>query len=1364
MGVQQDDKSTERNGFSVSGSEEFGVDVPWQRVPEETKHLPIKKRKFMLQSPLPMMSQAASPQCDQSPSSKLQTSSSQSNDSNQTNNDECSSGQWNRLDSVSNQELGLSNDPVEVEVQFHEGIENVLVNGEHSELMNRKSDRIEDFSGVSLLATAACNNIITDDSQNPKAGNEVGEFLTPDDINFCMSVTPLRRSSIFSETGNLSLKDSAHEDNIDYSIVQDNSATVPLNFHGKRDSETKKRSASMKDERLHWDLNTMMEAWKIPCDDQKNVSQGILDDGLNGENLERSEGCVKLWESYLTLGLSTYSTTDTGVSTLVTSEDRSLDDSPFPVSETISSKSLPREKTDTYPTNDVIQAREDCCGTSSLQVIKTLSAEDIHCGKHNVVHLDLAVSEKAVSQIDSIQLKKDSSEAFDLPDNGTSSTDLVCRVNNSEHSVSKPGKLHPSFPLLECKTDHVFSNAFEGDQDNEAVALDASTKESSFPVDNKPKSNEFFGWALLGGLNNNGRVADVSDGFRGHMVVVEKLTGSEAGNSTEPFDLPANETSLTDLVSRVNNNEHSVCKSGKPHSLDLSPEHESVHIFYNTSEEGPDKEASALHSPPNELSFHVDENKPKSYELLGKVALEDQSDNGYGVGGSHSIHGHMVSVEKLPGCEAGYSREVFDLPDNGTSSIDLISRVNNDEHSLCISGKQHPSHTSLDHDNAHVFDNTFEVGQDRQAPVIHATPNESSPYVAMNEHKSDECFAKVAFEDPNNHEYGADVSHGVHGHMVGVEKQTESKTGYESPFEDGELSQSVVYSLEENEDEGEAECVDYDSDIKDEDDLDAATHCLSKAGSDMLKNDNNGGVAENVIECGGLDALKESSQSTGSKELSGQNLPPGVCRFSCNTTIDNTNKELLACDPFNRLDAEASSVVEVVSRATRGKLSSRIEGSSFSDALDWKDKSRSNSGSCFQARKVFGSAKYLRKERPAWRIQDASQGDGRWIDCPTGLDSRNSHQTGYPHGSGRFRPSSVGAKYTTRMDVLSYRDQKRSMNYSSKDDYRPHLRRISDSNDGYGVHRGMVAERDNCDTRSRSRSGIYQDGVHRGPREEYRGALTEDHGSSSVGRPRYLSRRDRSFSPIASGGAIFPQSRWKSRSQSRSRSPVNWHLQRERNMGVRGLDRPLGLRSEFMMERTRMLSQKSDFPADEGILFSPPRNDFFSHCDSQWIDDHSYMATHFKQKISPGKMFWRNPRYHSRGSPGRMKSDDCRPMIGSRRFTGLSGGAGRGHKYDGRHCEGVEDGDRYEMNHRGRHYDTGGAVRPFHYDADDYCELHNTQNEDNCSRGSDRRDMPMPRPRTGREERGSFRYNNERKYAAGPKSRIQDYEEDPCRG
>ncbi|XP_052196160.1 uncharacterized protein LOC127803750 [Diospyros lotus] len=1343
MGAQQNDKSTERSDSSVSGSEKSGVDVSWQRFPDEIKHVPIKKRRrFMLQSPSPMMSETAPLQPEQSPSSKQQTSSSQFDDSNQTNNRESGSGQLTHLDSVTNQELGATNGPVEV--QFHKGIENTLVTGELSEVINRKPGYIEDFSGISLLAAAACNNNINDDSQ----GNE-GEFLRPENINCSISATPLTTSTTSSDTSNLSLKDSECEDNIDYSNVQGNLATASLNFHGKRDSETEKKSASMKDERLHWDLNTVMEAWKTPCDD-----------GLDSENPEKSQGCVRHWESDQTLSLLTYSSADTEVSTPLISKNRSLDNLHCPESDCISSSFFPAEKTNTYPTNAVIQAREDCDGTSSLPLIKMLSAGDVPCSKHNVVHLDQAGLEKVMSQIDSIELKKDCREAFDLPNNGTPSTDLVSRVNNGECSVCKPGKLDPSHPSPHCKAELEFGKNFERGQDNEAPLLHASTNESSLHVHNKPKSFECFGRVSFEGHNDNGCVADVSVGFHGHMGV-EKLSGSEAGNSREAFDLPDNGTSLTGLVSRVNNCEHSVRKSGKLHSPNPSPDLEKLHISGNTSEEGQDKEASALHSTPNGSLFHVDESKPKCYELFGKVGCEDHSDPEYGVYGSPGIHGQMVNVENIPQSDAGYSRDECDLPDNGSSLIDLMSRVTNVERSVCMLEKPHPSQPSLDHENAHVFGNTIEDGPDREGPALLATLNES--HVAMNVHKSYERFGKAAFEDHDNHEYGADISQGFHGHVVGIEKLSGSKTGYESPFEDGELSQSVVYSLEGNEVEGESECVDYDSDIRDEDDLDASTHCLSNVGSDGSKNENNGSLAENIIQYGGLDASNQSNQSTGSKELSVQDQAPDACRFSCNTTMDSTDKQLLACDSYHGLDAKGSSAVEVGSRGTRGKLSSRVEGSSLPDALDVKEKSRSNSGSCFQAKKVFDSAKYLRKERPARRIQDASQGDGPRIDSPAGLESRNSYETGYAHGTGRFRPTSVGAKSMARMDGLSYRDQKQSMYYSSKGNYQHLLRRISDCNDAYSVHRGMVAERDNHDTR-RSRSGIYREGVNRGPREQYRGALPEDPASSSVGRPRYLSRRDRSFSPIIGGGASVPRSRWRSRSRSRTRSPVNWRLQRERNMGVRGLDRTPDLRSEFKMERTRMLSQKSDFPADEDIFLSPSRNGFFPRNSTQWIDNQNYMAAPFKPKKPPGRMFWRNPRFDSRGSSGRMKSDDCRSMIGSRRFTDLPGGAGRGHKYDaGRHCEGMEEGGRYEMIRGARHYDTGGGVRRFHYDEDDYFELRNCQiEEDSCIRGSDRRDMPMTR--SGREERGAFRYNNERKYAtpAGPGSklsRIRDYED-----
>ncbi|XP_052189466.1 uncharacterized protein LOC127799454 isoform X2 [Diospyros lotus] len=1062
--VQHDCKSTKRDELSVSESEKLGVDVLGRHFSDEIKHVPYKKRRFMLQSPSPP-SRSPSPHCEQSISSGPQTSSPQPEDFDWTADSKCASSQQFLSSSIFNREPGSFDGSIAV--KSCQRSENTLANGAPSDVTDTKLCYIDDFSGIALLATAACNNSIIDDSQNPKDNQPVCEVLTSVGIDISERATPLERSMTSSEKGNLFLKNLAHEDNVDGSMLQNSSVAVPQNFHGMIDCETGKRSASIKDERLHWDLNTVMEAWELPHDNQNTCStrndlEHISDDDVHCVKSEKSEGCARRVGPDNAPELSTISTEATKVSTQVFVNDKTLDFSPCPVSNPISNSPLSRENIDASSKNVVSQTREDCSGTSSMQqLIQTATCtEDAHFGKHDVL-LDLEITEK----VDSIQQNTDSKEAFDLIDNGTSSTELASSITNVEYSVCKLGKGHPSYPSPECENIDML-DANLGLQP--AVAVDVERKQ--------------------------------------HKVV------------------------------------------------------------------------PGAHATPRESSLHVDLNDPESFPSLGKVGVEVHSDDGY----------------------------------------------------------------------------------------------------------------------------DSDVSPGDHGGTIGAKKMTGSKAGYESPFEDGELRESGLHSWEENEVEGEIERVDYDSDNRDEDDLDVAPQCMPDFGSESCENDNNGSLAETVVHSGRPNALKESSPSVSLNKISEQGKLPEGCECSTNRAGE-TNNKVLVSNSMRGLDIEGSSTGEVRSRETGEKLSSRIEGPSVSDGLQRKN--RGSYDSYFQARKVSPSAKYLGRDRPARPMQNESQGDDQWIDSPTGYgDSRNNYQHGHSQGTGRFRPTRNSASSAMRIDGFAY-CHRRSINHSLKGDFRPAIRRISGDGDAYNV-RDTTSATDNSRIRRRDRYEIYQQGVNRGPRVEYRGPMFDDPASSSVHLSHDLARRERSVSPVLSRGASFSQYRWKSRSRSRTRSPLAWHIQRERNMGARRLSRSPDFRSDARMQRTRMPFQNSDFAEDgEDVFMSPSRIHYSPQRHSRWID-RNYIGPRFRQRKSPGRFLWRNPRFGSGGGSGRMMPDD-RPRSTTRpgRFTELSAGTGRAHKYNGNDYERTKYSDKYEMIHQVKRSDTGGTLKRFRYDPEDCFEI-----------------------------------------------------------
>ncbi|GFS32126.1 hypothetical protein Acr_00g0020940 [Actinidia rufa] len=145
---------------------------------------------------------------------------------------------------------------------------------------------------------------------------------------------------------------------------------------------------------------------------------------------------------------------------------------------------------------------------------------------------------------------------------------------------------------------------------------------------------------------------------------------------------------------------------------------------------------------------------------------------------------------------------------------------------------------------------------------------------------------------------------------------------------------------------------------------------------------------------------------------------------------------------------------------------------------------------------------------------------------------------------------------------------------------------------------------------------------------------------------------------------------------------------------------------------------------------------------------------HISGREPPGRLFGLNQKFDSGVSSGRMKPDDCfRSKIRHGRLSELFGGDGRGHKYGGNDCEREKYRDKYEAI-RGVRCDTSGVIMRSRHDVEDCFEVHNTRDEANYIKDTDRRDIP-------RSARCPFRYNNERNSRL---SGIRDYIEDASPG
>ncbi|KAK9075353.1 hypothetical protein SSX86_003676 [Deinandra increscens subsp. villosa] len=106
---------------------------------------------------------------------------------------------------------------------------------EETKLTEKSVPDLNDFSGIELLAAAACSSSVYDSSVNADSP-AVGEHSTPK-VESCPDV-----------------------------ISQDNKISVAENLCDNGNGGSQKSPVPSKVVRFHWDLNTVMDEWEEPCD------------------------------------------------------------------------------------------------------------------------------------------------------------------------------------------------------------------------------------------------------------------------------------------------------------------------------------------------------------------------------------------------------------------------------------------------------------------------------------------------------------------------------------------------------------------------------------------------------------------------------------------------------------------------------------------------------------------------------------------------------------------------------------------------------------------------------------------------------------------------------------------------------------------------------------------------------------------------------------------------------------------------------------------------------------------------------------------------------------------------------------------
>lgn len=247
-------KSPKRVGdFSGSDSDKFVELASGQPFQDRIEYVPIKKRRHLLRSPSPPPRTFSDGPESSSP--QLPTPSSQSEDVEHSSDHNASSGQHSS-GSYSNRQ-----DRVGVGCRTDDGLLGDKVGGELYSAV--------DFSGIALLAAAACINNVDDDNDYVK-GDVVEVSSALQVSNMSASSFPCGESISCSVSQGQLGKDPPLVEHKKYSSVVD--CSVPGGHSSdKNEVCTMVNSVSSKVDRRHWDLNTLMEAWEEPHD---NVAVG----------------------------------------------------------------------------------------------------------------------------------------------------------------------------------------------------------------------------------------------------------------------------------------------------------------------------------------------------------------------------------------------------------------------------------------------------------------------------------------------------------------------------------------------------------------------------------------------------------------------------------------------------------------------------------------------------------------------------------------------------------------------------------------------------------------------------------------------------------------------------------------------------------------------------------------------------------------------------------------------------------------------------------------------------------------------------------------------------------------------------------
>ncbi|XP_063935801.1 uncharacterized protein LOC108227261 isoform X2 [Daucus carota subsp. sativus] len=749
--------------------------------------------------------------------------------------------------------------------------------------------------------------------------------------------------------------------------------------------------------------------------------------------------------------------------------------------------------------------------------------------------------------------------------------------------------------------------------------------------------------------------------------------------------------------------------------------------------------------------------------------------------------GHAIVDTQIKDCNA--FENTHGSPNSKTSPRQVISTVTYKTSDVNFTGELDRAcqfHPSPKGEALSASSTSVVVGEVKlQADKAPAAENDASDVALQHGpmnlfDKSDNFPIKI----DQNHNVGDYYdSYGKDGKQVNLDHVSEYEAGYDSSFEDGELREPGVYTWEENDMEGETEYVDYGSEYGDGDDFNTVNsksanadngqdgYQTSRKGTLLGKNDeiDKGGTGRNRSGVTG-DSVKSFDQCFSGGALNGNHSACMKTEIGGDQFNAHLEYRVAVADGKVAGFDDKGLYGEFGPRDFRGKLSSFSKGPSPYDALERKtsldvhrNRFDNSNYSYSRGERNFGPEKSMGRGRFSMKpLGSRNDTDGRWVDSPSSYrDTRTRYPHSYrgPDSHAYSRPRDSNATSGTKIGGFKRDDGRRPINYSSNNGpYRTFMGRRSpaEGEDSYFGRHGSPPVRDIGQDRSRGRSGRYVQGIRRVPRDDYNEDVPDDASLRPPRRQPYFSRRERGFSPNYGSGQFF-RSRRNSCSRSRTRSPVAWNSQRERNMNTRR--HSPDFRSDARMERIRPAFPKTSYGADNDELYvSPPRTRVSPNSKPRWLNDGNYMDDHFRDRRSPVRLFrQRSQRLESVGYSGRKSDGIFQPNVRRGRFQQVSS-TGRGLDLEGSDIEKSKPDDRHEINHRVRRYDASGAVRRFRYDADNGFEARDGHKD------GFRRTIKRDSPKDGAGEERGPRYNSNMMYASGSCAGQRDFNEDAAIG